>query len=267
MSNIRQASDPSTQSEFPRKLALLFLLSISTVIFIYFFFRLRPEIYPLVQNIFADLMLGVVIGFAVRIILAKRNWFIRILAGTAVLIVSLLILGVLTGWQIGLSPLRFWRTTIDWFGLVQLCLGISCMLLAILAWQKKEITEPVIIPTVENLATIPADPGTQPTRNPRKRRFRTPHAEAIIHGNTPKAEVSDSATMNNQLHPQSVTHQTKKQPIIRLSSLEKHLCPYCLDPVLPKDPRGIVACEICHTQHHGDCWAITGFCQVPHYTA
>jgi hypothetical protein len=28
-----------------------------------------------------------------------------------------------------------------------------------------------------------------------------------------------------------------------------------------------VECQICHTLHHADCWAITGTCQVPHYTA
>jgi hypothetical protein len=29
----------------------------------------------------------------------------------------------------------------------------------------------------------------------------------------------------------------------------------------------VVECEICHTLHHADCWAITGACQVPHFTA
>lgn len=42
------------------------------------------------------------------------------------------------------------------------------------------------------------------------------------------------------------------------------VCPYCLEEVLPNDPRGRVVCRICHTPHHGDCWAISGKCEVPH---
>lgn len=41
-------------------------------------------------------------------------------------------------------------------------------------------------------------------------------------------------------------------------------CPYCFDVVKRNDPRGVHICEICHTPHHADCWAVTGKCQVPH---
>ncbi len=41
-------------------------------------------------------------------------------------------------------------------------------------------------------------------------------------------------------------------------------CPYCFDIVKRNDPRGVHVCEICHTPHHADCWAVTGKCQVPH---
>ena len=52
---------------------------------------------------------------------------------------------------------------------------------------------------------------------------------------------------------------------VRLVGEEEHRCPYCLELVKKKDPRGITVCPICHTQHHADCWAMTGVCQVPHY--
>ncbi|MEW5827573.1 MAG: hypothetical protein AB1846_01690 [Chloroflexota bacterium] len=54
---------------------------------------------------------------------------------------------------------------------------------------------------------------------------------------------------------------------IQLAKVEEHVCPYCLEPVVANDPRGMVECKICHTQHHGDCWEITGACQVPHYNS
>ena len=51
---------------------------------------------------------------------------------------------------------------------------------------------------------------------------------------------------------------------IQLAMVEEHRCPYCLDPVSRNDPRGVKECDVCHTLHHADCWAITGVCQVPH---
>jgi len=51
---------------------------------------------------------------------------------------------------------------------------------------------------------------------------------------------------------------------VRLTGVEEHRCPYCLEIVEEDDPRGVVICEICHAYHHKDCWDITGRCQVPH---
>jgi len=51
---------------------------------------------------------------------------------------------------------------------------------------------------------------------------------------------------------------------ISLNGLEEHRCPYCLDIVEKKDPRGVKICPICHTWHHADCWDVTGTCQIPH---
>lgn len=51
---------------------------------------------------------------------------------------------------------------------------------------------------------------------------------------------------------------------VRFIGKEDMRCPYCLQKIDPKDPKGIVVCPICHTAHHKECWDITGFCQVPH---
>jgi hypothetical protein len=56
-------------------------------------------------------------------------------------------------------------------------------------------------------------------------------------------------------------HRTK----VRFSGKVEHRCPYCLEGVEPNDPRGVKTCSICKTQHHADCWAVTGMCQVPHH--
>lgn len=58
--------------------------------------------------------------------------------------------------------------------------------------------------------------------------------------------------------------RSRRRPNIQLAVVEEHRCPYCLDPVMRNDARGVQECDVCHALHHGDCWAITGFCQVPH---
>ena len=58
--------------------------------------------------------------------------------------------------------------------------------------------------------------------------------------------------------------RSRRRPQLKLAVVEEHRCPYCLDLVSRNDARGIKECDVCHTLHHADCWAITGFCQVPH---
>jgi hypothetical protein len=71
-------------------------------------------------------------------------------------------------------------------------------------------------------------------------------------GNTQTAEIQRSAAAQERPSP------------VRLLGEEEHRCPFCLELVEPGDGRGMVECQVCHTQHHADCWAITGACQVPH---
>ncbi len=56
----------------------------------------------------------------------------------------------------------------------------------------------------------------------------------------------------------------RHRPDVRLATVEKHRCPYCLEDIKQNDRRGTVECPVCHTLHHKDCWDITGTCQVPH---
>ncbi len=56
----------------------------------------------------------------------------------------------------------------------------------------------------------------------------------------------------------------RHQKAVRFVGKEEMRCPYCLQIIDPKDPKGIVVCPICHSPHHKECWDITGSCQVPH---
>jgi hypothetical protein len=68
----------------------------------------------------------------------------------------------------------------------------------------------------------------------------------------------------NAQRSKSRRRRSRSKSQIQFAVVEEHRCPYCLDSVTRNDPRGVKECEVCHTLHHADCWAITGVCQVPH---
>jgi hypothetical protein len=51
---------------------------------------------------------------------------------------------------------------------------------------------------------------------------------------------------------------------VRVTGRAEDRCPYCLDVIERRDPRGVIVCDICGTPHHADCWEAGGKCQVPH---
>jgi ribosomal protein L37AE/L43A len=272
------------RSAFPRKISLLLLLVIDSIIGMMYFFRLRPETHILMLNLFSVMTLGLVTGFGTRILFRQRNWFIRFLAGIASLIIGLLILGLVSKWRIGFGPLYFWRNTIDWMGLAKISFGTIIMLLAMQAWSKPATTKASITPA----PAIPAEPKVHNTKpRPKRKKSEQPVLSGIFPKSKPaqtklsaKPVLSTERIAKKESKPRrSLFQRTEKtesksrrplfrrKPQVRLSMVEKHLCPYCFDPVLKNDPRGVVECKICHTLHHADCWEIAGSCQVPHYTA
>lgn len=272
MSDLSTPPTLPVRSDFPRKVIILFLLVVDTAIGIFLFFRWKPEIHLLVRHVFADLCLGLVAGIAARFLFRKRNGFVRFISAAAGLIVGLLLLGILTNFSTGLGPLYFWRNTVDWSGLAQIVLGLTSMSLAMRAWSRPARPVPNNPQPLPPLGSrVPPDVHTRP-RPKRKKTKRAQPAGAPVTGPAGLQEskgkpVISARKRNARISKQPLVGLSLRKPKVRLSRIEKHLCPYCLEPVLRKDPRGVVECEICHTLHHADCWAIAGACQVPHYTA
>lgn len=68
--------------------------------------------------------------------------------------------------------------------------------------------------------------------------------------------------------PIPIPRRAPAAPRSRVTGQVEDRCPYCLQPIEPGDPRGVVVCEICGTPHHADCWeAAGGKCQMPHLVA
>lgn len=172
----------------------------------------------------------------------------------------------------------------DWTDLVHLAISVLVAVLSLHAWQRTPTPVPVSEPI--EIIPLPADPPPVPrARRSRRssssttRRARVQRSGNASHHLTPGPVPQPRVRSNNgsrasvrsgakkvkepTLRPKK-KRQSHRRPKIQFALVEEHRCPYCLDAVSRTDPRGVKECDVCHTLHHADCWAITGMCQVPH---
>jgi hypothetical protein len=233
-----------------RKLVLLALLAIVTAIGAWLLLRLVRVSSLTLSFILTDFLIGIVAGFSARWVLRKQAAFIRIVVTLLFIAAALELLGWFTGWQFGPPRFYAWRGNADWFRLIILVCSAGIAMLALFAWNRAR----------RQADTVPAAP-TDTSKRPHHRRKtpkepKAPAAEAAVD------PIIQAAKKNGP----EATLKPRRKPQLHLSGEEEHRCPYCLELIVPDDPRGTVECKICHTLHHADCWAITGACQVPHYT-
>jgi hypothetical protein len=211
--------------------------------------NINETIHPFFFNVTAAAAEGLILGFLARLFLRDRSFGLQLTASIAMLVVGLFYLGWISWGFTGIPPLPFPRAVPDRLALVLLAAGIIGSIPALLAWRKPSAKIPSKGPARESAprprlveepvpVVVPSTPAAQqPSRNWFARvRARLP----AVHW--PRTRLSD----------------------IRFVGAEEHRCPYCLQPVGRRDPRGIVICPDCNTWHHRDCWSITGMCQIPH---
>ena len=260
------------RSNLPRKMVLLFLLDISSGLGIAILFRDGYPLAYLFMIFFDAALLGLASGLGARLILKERRFGWRLLAALAALSSGLFVLGIATSWRFGLGPLTFKPGHLDWSGLIQLVTGILTAGMALFAWQRPL---PAPVPALDQQPT-------QPALNRNQNLDASPHPEQVlstialplksVKKSKPNASSKPTSRKNARKPEKSAPGGTdatrpkrrSQKPDVQFSDNAEFRCPYCLEPVLPDDPRGIVVCKICHTPHHADCWAITGICQVPH---
>ena len=222
--------------------------------------------------------IGLAAGYFSRVLLVGRRPILKVMIALAGVLAGLLLLGALTGWQNGIGPLYYNRSTIDWRGLGLFLGATVCSVVASLAYRNPIRSSPASSEAGVDL--VPAQlsnlnrPDTAPLARATRRTV-TPVAKTPV-GKSGKRSPVKSKKVIGKKEQKTVSVKQKKpvsKTIIRkrsakkivIAPVEEHRCPYCLEPVKRNDPRGVVECDICHTLHHADCWAITGTCQVPHY--
>ena len=254
-------SDPATPTATPpveplqivlvRKLILLSLLMIVAALGLTLLLRHIRGSSLLLPQILSVATMGLIAGLSARWVLHKLPVFLRIISALAFLIGGLELLGWFTGWQVGLGPLKFGYNFVDWYNLGQLLLGTGVALLALYAWAVPR--SPVVSPAPDS-TYVRRSPYTRRPLKKRPRRGAQSRVQPV------PATVAEKPVLPKQ------KRKVHRKSQLQLSDEVEHRCPYCLEIINPDDPRGTVECKICHTLHHADCWAITGACQVPHYT-
>jgi ribosomal protein L37AE/L43A len=200
---------------------------------------------PALYNAAAAAGGGIVLGFCARSLFRNRTFLLRWMSSLACLILALLLMGWFTRGFVGISPSALPRLRPDWGALLQVAAGGLSSMLALKArpWRLRR------------------DPAAGSGEGIRR---------AYVHlangGSAPRPKERIPVFERMRIRIRGWRNRARKEEV-RLLGAEEHRCPYCLQPVDSRDPRGVVVCPICHTRHHKDCWAVTGTCQVPHYHA
>lgn len=256
-------------NHFFRKLVLLLLLIAAYALGLVLL-SINTTWFPLILfSYMADGTLGVVAGFSTRLLLSKRHWLIRSITTTVQPIVGLAILGYFTDWRIGLNIVELSRGFVSWTDLIHFVVGITASWAALWAWYRPATTD---VEDSSNGEVVRSAVVVQPGRTGQSRSWSLRSRLKLNQGSVIHSESGSRSSVRSRLkfvtkqptRPKRRKSSLVHRPHIQLAVVEEHRCPYCLEPVNRSDPGGVIECEVCHTLHHADCWAITGVCQVPH---
>lgn len=252
-----------------RKLVLLALLTAAYALGLALLF-LQTAWFPLLLfSFFADGTLAVVAGFGTRWLLAQRHWFLRFVTATVLSVGGMAILGYFTDWKMGINVIALSRGYVSTADMIHLATGITTSWAALWAWYRPA---PRDLEIAEALEVDPYAVVVQPRRIQQPRTW-LPQPRMRIgagvnghsgNGSGPSVRGRLKLMTRQPTRPKRIRNPRARRPNVQLAMVEEHRCPYCLEPVVRTDPRGVKECDVCHTLHHADCWAITGVCQVPH---
>lgn len=245
-----------------RRLGLVFLITLAVAASFALTYKVNATILPQALVITFALGQGLASGFSARWILRGHTGLLRGLVALTSLVFGLSLLGLITFGVTGIRLLDRTRTEPDWGGLAQIALGAVAVWLALQSWRTAASPQSVSR-GLEPSSPLPARKASATkTRRRREPVATAPHPQRRLHW--PVLRRLHLPTLPRPGFRLALRLRRRQSPV-RLEQDEEHRCPYCLEPVSRKDPRGFVVCKICHTYHHADCWAVTGMCQVPHH--
>jgi hypothetical protein len=212
---------------------------------------------------------GLIAGFTSRHLLKKNTQMLRLMVAITATVVSLSLLNMISLGYMGINLISRTVNGPDWDSLINMGLGILSAGLALYAWRPSK-------PKISPQPVAQRQPATRVEGwwNRVNLKLNKPFTGSR-RANNPQVHIRSSASSNGRSIRSSRIKPQRRSKIfawarrrnhqVQLSSSEEHSCPFCLEPVLFNDPRGVKICPECHTHHHADCWEVTGICQIPHY--
>ena len=246
-----------------RKLVLLALLTTAYALGLVLLFFKAGWFPSLLFSFFADSTLAIVAGFGSRLLLSQRHWTIRFIAATFMSVGGLAILGYFSNWKLGIDVIALSHNYVSWEDLIHLVIGITASWAALWAWYRPvpNDIEPSGMMGSAQSAVVVKPRSWLPLPRMRISSGFEPHSG---NGSRPSVRARLKLVTKQPTHLKKIRSSRLRRPHVQLALVEEHRCPYCLEPVVRTDSRGVKECRVCHTLHHADCWAITGMCQVPH---
>jgi len=227
------------------------------------YFKQNPIFIALVQRLVILVSMGVISGFACRLILWRRHNFWRILL---VIVTIPLTLYVLDKMEANPYPVIFFRENWNnpiWGDFLQVSIGWITSIFFLVIGAKHKFKE--------NITTLrpQTSGGVKKIITTKRSKSKSLVIRKVVSKTKSKpAIIRRSAKVRSRKNPLSIGYPSKTKRTghkdVKLMGETEHRCTYCLELVKKNDPRGVVICTECKTWHHKDCWEITGTCQVAH---
>lgn len=211
---------------------------------------------------------GLAASFITRRLLGQRSAALRAVGALFASLIALGVLSPLTQGFIGLNLLHPYAIATPLDAAIQLVVVGLAAWAGQVAWARQRTTV-LVEPrqpreALELTRTAAPPPAPRPAARVRTRAAAQPGRwQRLVSRLLPPAAPTRKLRSVKPARTRAARGAARGNGIT-LSAQEQHVCPYCLEPVTKRDPRGVKICKICKTWHHADCWEITGVCQVPH---
>ncbi len=212
--------------------------------------RIAAPVPPLAVTLLGAGIMGSLAGLTVICTLQGWTETVRMLVTLLMLLAWMIATEITYADWTGLRQLEYLETADNWAELGQLAIG--CMGAIVSGLGRRAIP-------------VEMGPSLHPRQEPAHRPKKRP--------STSSRKAKDKKERRHRapaLPKPGLSILTRRPALaeengVKVIEATEERCPYCLDVVEKKDPRGIVVCEICGSPHHADCWeAGGGKCQVPH---
>ncbi|MEN8173590.1 MAG: hypothetical protein ABFS03_12020 [Chloroflexota bacterium] len=228
-------------------------------------------------------LLGIVSALSARVLLRRNTHALRLFSTLTALMLGLITIGMITKGAVGINLISSQISSPNWTSLFQVFWSSLAAWLTLNAWRKPiRIKESPSAAPKKIKARKPKRSRSSIRRSQiRMPRFRMPFSLPSKNGTGKKPGNSPLSVKRRPIYKRKSGPQVRlNKPTVKRSSkmfrlrrrpepvklvgVVEHNCPFCLEPVQKKDPRGLKICSVCKTWHHADCWDMTGECQIPH---